>query len=120
MKETENSVAEIEDDGFEVLPSKPLTDEDRSEIFRTASFKCPVCGMTGGPTFSGNAWETSLMAYGLRIPSDHYPECLNKAAEAYSYVIGRMSEEQMAKYIHTADADCSHPQCVAKRLWGKS
>src|SRR5690349_7286893 len=79
MKQVENPVAEIETDGMEALPSKSMADEEKNNIFRSMSFKCPVCGLTGGPTFGAKVWLAANIFQGLRIPADHLPECKEKA-----------------------------------------
>lgn len=115
------SASADEDQGFEAMPSKPRALEDQSEIFRLYSFKCPVCNLTGGPTFHGpGKWHLSVTFQGLKIPSDHLPECLEKAQNAHFYIHGMMDDEQMATFIHTADVECSHPICLANRLWAKA
>lgn len=124
MNQGEDSVAGIamETDGMETLPSKsrPLSEEDRNEIFRRYAFKCPVCGLTGGPThLGGRNFTIFTMQHGIQIPADHAPECLDKADVAYFYLTGKLDEHQIGEYIHAADADtCSHPVCLALRLWG--
>lgn len=111
-------VVNEDDDGFEVLPSKPLTLEDKEEIYKRERFNCPVCGETGGPTFGVVSWSTGIHGYGTVIPSDHENLCLRKLELAYSYAAGRLSTFQKQQFQHNADVStCDHPHCVAERVW---